>query len=91
MRWNGNIIGNRRKVMEVFGIYDPLRVINTIPAKSLPIMRADGCLLEGIATVRGRSKAAYYLNIDQMQKGFVVWYWSEDGWNLNANFRTSQT
>ncbi|MBL0320759.1 MAG: hypothetical protein IPP74_15900 [Alphaproteobacteria bacterium] len=82
--------GNRRKVMEVFGIYDPLRVINTITREiPSPIMRADGSLLEGIATVRGRSKAAYYLNIDQMQKDLLcLWYWSEDGWaNLNAQFQ----
>lgn len=82
--------GNRRKVKEVFGIYDPLRVINTITREiPAPIMRADGSLLEGIATVRGRSKAAYYLNIDQMQKDLMcLWYWSEDGWaNLNAQFQ----
>lgn len=81
---------NRRTVKEVFGIYDPLRVINTITREiPAPIMRADGSLLEGIATVRGRSKAAYDLNIDQMQKDLMcLWYWSDDGWaNLNAQFQ----
>lgn len=81
---------NRRTVKEVFVIYDPLRVINTLTREiPSPIMRADGSLLEGIATVRGKSKAAYLLNIDQMQKDLMcLWYWSEDGWaNLNAQFQ----
>lgn len=81
---------NRRKVRECFVVYDPLRVINTITREiPAPIMRADGSLLEGIATVRGKSKAAYLLNIDQEQKDLMcLWYWSEDGWaNLNAQYQ----
>lgn len=73
---------NRRTVTETFVVYDPYRVINTITREvPAPIMRADGSLLEGLATVRGRSKAADLLNIDQSQKELMcLWYWSEDGW-----------
>lgn len=81
---------NRRKVAECFVMYDRDRVINTITREiPSPIMRADGSLLDGLATVKGRSRAAYLLNIDQEQKDLMcLWYWSEDGWaNLNAQFQ----
>ncbi len=73
---------NHRIVSETFVMHDPYRVINTISREvPAPIMRADGSLLEGLATVRGRSIAADLLNIDQSQKELMcVWYWSEDGW-----------
>lgn len=81
---------NRRKVKECFVVYDAFRVINTITREiPPPIMRADGSLLECLATVRGRSKAAYLLNIDQEQKDIMcLWYWSDDGWvDYNAQFQ----
>lgn len=81
---------NRRKVRECFVVYDPVRVIATITREiPAPIMRADGSLLEALATVRGKSKAAYLLNIDQEQKDLMcLWYWSDDGWaNFNAQFQ----
>lgn len=82
--------GNHRTVSECFGLYDKARVINTLTREiPAPIMRADGSLLEGIATVKGKSKAAYLLNVDQEQKDLMcLWYWSDDGWaNLNAQFQ----
>lgn len=74
---------NRRKVQEVFAIYDPLRVASTITREiPPPVMRLDGSLIEGIATIRGRSKAAYYLSIDQSQKELMcLWYWTQEGWS----------
>ena len=81
---------NRRIVTETFVVYDPFRVINTINRNvPAPIMRADGSLLEGLATVRGRSTAADLLNIDQSQKELMcLWYWSDDGWaDFNGQYQ----
>lgn len=80
----------RRTVAEVFAFYDPARVASTITREiPPPIMRADGSLLEGLATVRGRAKAAYLLNVDQSQREYMcIWYWSEDGWaDFNAQYQ----
>lgn len=82
--------GNHRAITEVFGLYDKDRVINTIKREiPAPIMRADGSLLEGLATVKGKSKVAYLLNVDQDKKYLMcLWYWSEDGWaDLNAQYQ----
>lgn len=81
---------NRRIVAETFGMYDPYRVVNTLQKEiPAPIMRTDGSLLEGLATIKGRAQAADHLNIDPMQKDLMcVWYWSEDGWaDLNRQYQ----
>ena len=73
---------NHRTVTETMVMYDAYRVANTlrreIPA---PIMRADGSLIEGLATVQGKARAADLLNIYPAQRDLMcLWYWSEDGW-----------
>lgn len=73
---------NRGLVKQISLSLDAQKIINTIvryvPA---PQLRVDGCLLEGMDTLKGIHEAAAALRWTTAQSKIIcVWYWSEVYW-----------
>lgn len=71
-----------RGIAQTYSQEDREKVIRIISHEvPAPVMRLDGAIMDGIANLRGTSKALHYLLLSNMERSMMcVWYWSEAGW-----------
>lgn len=78
---------NRQTVRTASANMDTTKVAQilsrTIPP---PVMRIDGTLTEGIATLKGVQRAIEELRLNHTQRDLLCsWYWSQAGWDDFVN------